>query len=121
MRNVRNVLQSRKTNGEIAWDKNGKYMMPSSNVIVSDDSIVVYKQNELSHAISEEQFRAIQKTREQIGLAGETWVMNYEIHKLKNNGLDELSKDVKRISSVNIAAGYDVLSYEFVGTEKFIE
>lgn len=54
MRNVRNVLQRRKTNGEIAWDKNGKYMIPSSNVLVSDDSIVVYKQNQPSHAISEE-------------------------------------------------------------------
>lgn len=121
MRNVRNVLQSRKTNGEIAWDKNGKYMMPSSNIIVSDDSIVVYKQNKHSHVISEEQFRAIQKTREQVGLAGETWVVNYEINELKNKGLDELSKEVKRVSSVNIATGYDVLSYEFIGTEKFIE
>lgn len=121
MRNVRNVLQRRKTNGEIAWDKNGKYMIPSSSILVSDDSIVVYKQNEPSHAISEERFRAIQKTREQIGLAGETWVVDYEVNELESNGLYELSKEVKRISTTNIAAGYDVLSYELVGAEKYIE
>jgi len=121
MRNVRNVLQRRKTNGEIAWDKNGKYMIPSSSVLISDDSIVVYKQNEPSYAMSEERFKAIQKIREQIGLAGETWVVNYEINELESNGLYELSKEVKRISSANIAAGYDVLSYEFIGAEKYIE
>lgn len=33
MRNVRNVLQRRKTNGDIAWDKNGKYMIPSSDIV----------------------------------------------------------------------------------------
>jgi hypothetical protein len=121
MRNVRNVLQRRKTNGEIAWDKNGKYMIPSSSILVSDDSIVVYKQNEPSHAISEERFRTIQKTREQIGLAGETWVVDYEVNELESNGLYELSKEVKRISVTNIAAGYDVLSYELVGAEKYIE
>ncbi len=121
MRNVRNVLQRRKTSGDIAWDKNGKYMIPSSSVLVSDDTILVYKQNGSSHAISEERFRAIQKTREQIGLAGETWVVNYEVNELVTNGLHELSREVKRISSINIAAGYDILSYEFIGAEKFIE
>lgn len=64
---------------------------------------------------------AIQKTREQIGLAGETWVVNYEVNELESNGLYELSKEVKRISSANVAAGYDVLSYELVGVEKYIE
>ncbi len=121
MRNVRNVLQRRKTNGEIAWNKNGKYMIPSSNVLVSDDGIMLYKQHNQSHAISEEQFKAIQKTREQIGLAGETWVVNYEVNALESNGLLDLSREVKRISNVNIAAGYDVLSFELVGTEKYIE
>lgn len=121
MRNVRNVLQSKKINGEIAWDRNGKYMIPSSSIIVSDDSIVSYKQSKPSHKISEETFRIIQENREKIGLAGENWVVDYEKSELVNNGFNGLSKEVKRVSSTNIAAGYDVLSYEFAGSEKFIE
>ena len=121
MRNVRNVLQSRKTNGEIAWDKNGKYMIPSAEITISDDSIVVYQQSKPKFSISEERFRAIQKTREQIGLAGENWVVDFEKGSLNNSGHRELAEKVERISQANIAAGFDVLSYEFNGGEKFIE
>ena len=121
MRNVRNVLQSRKINGDIAWDKNGKYMIPSSDIVVSDDSIVVYQQSKPKFFISEERFRAIQKTREQIGLAGEDWVVDYEKSDLNNSGYHELAEKVERISKANISAGFDVLSYEVSGSEKFIE
>jgi hypothetical protein len=121
MRNVRNVLQSRKTNGNIAWDKNGSYMIPSSEVVVSDDSIVIYQQSKPKFSISEERFKAIQKTREQIGLAGENWVVDYEKINLKNDGYIELADKIERISQINISAGYDVLSYEISGVEKFIE
>ena len=120
-RNVRNVLQHRKTNGDIAWDKNGKYMIPSSEIIVSDDSIVVYQQSKPKGSISEERFKAIQKTREKIGLAGENWVVEYEKSDLRNSGYIELATKVERVSKTNILAGYDVLSYEISGNEKFIE
>lgn len=121
MRNVRNVLQRRKTKGDIAWDKNGKYMIPSSDIVASDDSIVVYQQSKPKFAISEERFRAIQKTREQIGLAGENWVVKHEKSNLKDNGYSELADKVERISQTNVSAGYDVLSFEVSGSEKFIE
>lgn len=121
MRNVRNVLQGRKISGNIAWDKNGKYMIPSSDIVVSDDSIIVYHQSRPKVSISEERFKAIQKTREQIGLAGENWVVDYEKDNLTNDGYVELADKVKRISQTNISAGYDVLSFEESGNEKFIE
>lgn len=121
MRNVRNVLQSRKTNGDIAWDKNGKYMLPSSDIVVSDDSIVVYQQSKPKFSISEERFKALQRTREEIGLAGEDWVVDYEKGNLKDSDSAELAEKVERISQTNISAGFDVLSYEVGGSEKFIE
>jgi hypothetical protein len=121
MRNVRNVLQNRKTKGDVAWDKNGKYMIPSSDIVISDDSIVVYQQSKPKHLISEERFRAIQKTRELIGLAGENWVVDYEKDNLSNSGYGELADKVERRSLTNISAGFDVLSYEFNGDKKFIE
>ena len=121
IRNVRNVLQSRKTKGEIAWDKNGNYMIPSSDILVSDDNIVIYEQSKPKRSISEERFRAIQKTREQIGLAGENWVVNYERNFLSENGHNELADRVSRISQTSIWAGFDVLSYELNSSEKYIE
>jgi hypothetical protein len=121
MRNVRNVLQSRKTRGDIAWDKNGKYMIPSSDLLVSDDSVVIYEQSKPKRSISEERFRAIQKTREQIGLAGENWVVDYEKKILGDKGYNDLAARVIRISQTNTLAGYDVLSFECNNNEKFIE
>jgi hypothetical protein len=121
MRNVRNVLQHRKINGDIAWDRNGKYMIPSSDISVADDSIVIYEQSKPKYTISEERFRAIQTTREQIGLAGENWVVESEKQELSNRGHTDLAVNVKRIAETNIAAGYDVLSFEDEKTEKFIE
>lgn len=121
MRNVRNVLQHRKIIGDIAWDRNGKYMIPSSDISVTDDSIIIYEQSKPRYTISEERFKAIQVTREQIGLAGENWVVEYEKKELNNRGYLELAVNVKRIAEINVAAGYDVLSFENEETEKFIE
>lgn len=121
MRNVRNVLQHRKITGDIAWDKNGRYMIPSSEITVADDSVTIYQQSKPKHSISEERFRAIQKTREQIGLAGENWVVDYERRELNQSGHKVLAEKVHRISAINLSAGYDVLSYEIIGDEKYIE
>ena len=41
MRNVRNVLQHRKTNGDIAWDKNGSYMIPTIGITVVGGGVLV--------------------------------------------------------------------------------
>jgi len=46
-------------------------MIPSSEISFADDSIVIYEQSKPKQVISEERFRAIQASREQIGLAGE--------------------------------------------------
>ena len=87
-------------------------MIPSSDISVADDSIVIYEQSKPKYTISEERFRAIQTTREQIGLAGENWVVEYEKQELSNRGHTDLAVNVKRIAETNIAAGYDILSFE---------
>lgn len=96
-------------------------MIPSSEISVTDDSIVIYEQSKPKQIISEESFRAIQASREQIGLAGENWVVEYEKLELNDRGLTDLAMNVRRIAETDIAAGYDVLSYEDKGMEKFIE
>jgi len=119
MRNVRNVLQQRKNNGHIAWDKNGKYMIPTMGITISDDSITT--PSKIHYKISEERFRKIQESREAIGQAGESWVINYERNYLTVKGKSELAERIARISEINIAAGYDILSFELDSSEKFIE
>ena len=119
MRNVRNVLQQRKNNGYIAWDKNGKYMIPTMEITISDDSITT--PSRIRYKISEERFRKIQESREAIGQAGEDWVINYERNYLTLKGRSELAERIARVSEINITAGYDVLSFELDSSEKFIE
>lgn len=119
MRNVRNVLQQRKNTGYIAWDKNGKYMIPTKEINISDDSITT--PSKIQYKISEEKFRKIMESREAIGQAGENWVVNYERRYLRENGKNELAEQIMRISEANIGAGYDVLSFKIDNTEKYIE
>jgi hypothetical protein len=119
MRNVRNVLQQKKSSGQIAWDKNGKYMIPTMEITFSDDSITTPSRTH--YKISEERFRKIQESREAIGQAGENWVINYERNYLIMKGKSELAERITRISEVNMAAGYDILSFESDYSEKFIE
>jgi hypothetical protein len=119
MRNVRNVLQQRKNNGHIAWDKNGKYMIPTKEINISDDSITT--PSRAHYRISEERFRKIQESREAIGQAGENWVINYERNYLTIKGKSQLAERISRISETNVTAGYDVLSFELDNSEKFIE
>jgi hypothetical protein len=119
MRNVRNVLQHRKTNGDIAWDKNGSYMIPTIEITVTNDGIST--PTKLQYRISEEGFKRIRESREAIGLAGENWVAEYEKVFLSNNMRPDLANKVTRISETNVGAGYDILSFETNENQKYIE
>lgn len=64
--------------------------------------------------------KSIKQTK--LGKAGELMVLNYEINSLKNEGRIDLANKVKHISEEEgDGAGYDILSYEPDGTEKYIE
>lgn len=56
-----------------------------------------------------------------IGLYGEQLVLRYEKEQLENLGKKELSKKVIQVSLNNDSLGYDILSYDEDGNEKFIE
>lgn len=119
MRNVRNVLQQREGTGLIAWDKNGKYMIPTKEINIFDDSITAHSR--IQYKISEEGFRKIKESREAIGQAGENWVVDYERNYLTDNGKNDLAKRITRVSETDIGAGYDILSFEINNSEKYIE
>ena len=122
-RNVRNVLQRRKTMGDIAWDRDGKYMIQTADLVILEDGVkpVTKDATQRSFFLSEEGFRRILDAREVIGSLGEEWVVDHEIRNLRDAGRNDLAEKVRRISIVNVGAGYDVLSFEADGTEKYIE
>ncbi len=62
------------------------------------------------------------KNQKKLGYAGELMVLEYEKKFLNKSGNDNLAKEVKHISKEEgDGAGYDILSYELDGTEKYIE
>jgi len=115
-RNIRNALQTLKTNRQILWDGNSNYLFPS---IVSEE--IESSSLPARQGISESQFFQIQERRKEIGRQGEEFVVVYERKKLVEAGNLELATRVKRISIDDIGAGYDVLSFTTTGEEKHIE
>lgn len=71
--------------------------------------------------IDPETFEKNREIAEEIGDAGEEYVLSYEIQELKSNGLAQLAERVRRVSLENVAAGFDILSYYNDGEEKYIE
>ena len=56
-----------------------------------------------------------------LGLAGEKLVVEYEIQKLTNLGLIELAQRVEHVATGSDGYGYDILSFDENGAEKYIE
>ncbi len=120
-RNVRNVLQYRKKQGDIAWNKDRHYMIVSDGLEVSSDGVVQISKWGEKRKISDSEFQRILESRRSIGIAGEEWALNYEKNQLAVSGTPLLSQRVQQISRTNVAAGYDILSFTSSGEEKYIE
>jgi len=58
----------------------------------------------------------------ELGLAGEHFVVSYEQHRLKQDGHDKLAEKVEHVAETQgDGAGFDVLSFEADGRERWIE
>jgi len=73
-------------------------------------------------AVKGSDFSGKEKRDKALGLAGELLVLELEIEKLRGEGLDQLADKVIHTSVVEgDGAGYDIRSYNFDGTIKYIE
>ena len=63
----------------------------------------------------------LDKKLKDLGDKGELYVMDYEKERLQKNNKKELIEMIKHVSLSNDSAGYDILSYNEDGTERFIE
>ena len=61
------------------------------------------------------------KKLKDIGDKGELYIMDYEKERLQKINKNELIDNIKHVSLSNDSAGYDILSYNEDGTERFIE
>ena len=61
------------------------------------------------------------KKLKDIGDKGELYIMDYEKERLQKINKNELIDKIKHVSLSNDSAGYDILSYNEDGTERFIE
>ena len=68
-----------------------------------------------------EQFRAIKRQMEENGRLGEEFVLKYERRLLRKTRRQDLADRVRWISQESVGEGYDILSYEVSGDEKWIE
>lgn len=67
-------------------------------------------------------YLAIEARNRSLGLAGEKFVVNFEQARLLAAGKDNLASDVDHVSQTKgDGLGYDVLSFEVDGRERFIE
>lgn len=62
-----------------------------------------------------------EKKNKDLGEKGEKYIIEYERERLNSLNKSELAEKIKHVSDTNDYAGYDILSYNDDGTERFIE
>jgi len=58
---------------------------------------------------------------QKIGRSGEKFIMNFEQARLIHDGRGDLAHKIEHVAKSDDSAGYDILSYEATGPERFIE
>ncbi|MGA9997694.1 MAG: DUF3883 domain-containing protein [Pyrinomonadaceae bacterium] len=71
--------------------------------------------------ITPERLLDIKRRCEENGYIGEEFVLNYERRRLRRAGKNDLAAKVQWVSLQSVVEGYDILSYEINGDERWIE
>lgn len=71
--------------------------------------------------IDEIQFEELLKKKKKVGALGEEKVLEYEKKYLIENGRPDLANNIRHISKQSISEGYDIISYDLDGNNKYIE
>lgn len=97
-----------------AWDTPPK---PSQGDRTSDASDIVY-----APRIKKIDYLAQEARNQSLGLAGEQFALRFEQARLIHEGLDRYADQVEHVSvTQGDGAGFDILSFEEDGAERFIE
>jgi len=80
------------------------------------------KVNRLRRAkLTPEQLVDIKRRCEENGYLGEEYVLNYERKRLRSRGKNRLASRIRWVSKESVSEGFDILSFEFNGAERWIE
>lgn len=80
------------------------------------------KVNRLRRAkLTPEQLIDIKRRCEENGYLGEEYVLNYERKRLRAKGKNRLASRIRWVSKESVSEGFDILSFEFNGAERWIE
>ncbi|MBP1614204.1 MAG: hypothetical protein H6Q13_1652 [Bacteroidetes bacterium] len=88
------------------------------NIIPSDEQHCSKKSNKSS---KKPDYEAKNRTAKKLGDRGEVIVLDFEKNRLKKIGMHKQAKMVERISLKTDCSGYDILSFNEDGTERYIE
>ena len=92
---------------------------------VSDRVVEAYQNGDVRalrrRKLSPEEILEIKRVMEENGRLGEEFVLNHERKSLRRAGRRDLAERVQWISQESVCEGYDILSYELTGDEKWIE
>lgn len=109
--------------------------VPAISPLLSDYSDLLVDPPKLSHVAREPEatgtYRAVPQKRDylarearnsSLGLAGEEFALKFEHYRLYSLGKNELADRVEHVSKTRgDGAGYDILSFDVTGRERFIE
>ena len=68
-----------------------------------------------------EQLREAQAKQAEVGAQGERWVLVQEKKRLTEAGRVDLADEVRHTALTNVAAGYDIMSFETSGEPRYVE
>jgi len=71
--------------------------------------------------LTPEQLLDIKRRCEENGYLGEEHVLNYERRRLRAKGKNRLASRIRWVSKESVSEGFDILSFELNGAERWIE
>lgn len=114
-------------NGEILVLRGPLSSRRSVNRVLDEMTIAAFESGQIrrnegpTKRISPEEFIRLNQIMAENGALGEELVVNAERRRLRRAGLLELATKVRWISQESVTEGYDIVSFETDGTERFIE
>lgn len=90
--------------------------LPSEPKLLLSEPELIYKRNPIKTNYLEREQR-----NTQLGELGEELVLNYEQWFLRNIGKEKLAECIEWVSKEDDTAGFDILSFNSDGTDKYIE
>lgn len=92
---------------------------------VSDSTVAAYEKGDATalrkKKLSPEDFLALKSRMEENGRLGEEYVLEVERRRLRKAGKAALADKVRWVSQESVCEGYDILSFETAGEERWIE